>query len=229
MTIRGWAALVPTERGGQMAKQARTVRRSPRSASGPQAVLAGALLFGTGVISWLGIITAEALYPDYNTFANEISDLGASRPPDSVIVQPSATIFNTVMMVCGVLVLLAALALHRTFRKTAFTVFTALFGIGLLGVGVFPGDSGNVHVAFAMLTFLAGAVAAILAYMVARGPFRYFSVVLGVVSLVVIVLYFVTGDSGPMSALGTGGIERWVAYPLLLWVTGFGGYLLGKR
>jgi hypothetical protein len=27
--------------------------------------------------------------------------------------------------------------------------------------------------------------------------------------------------------LGIGGLERWIAYPILLWVTGFGGYLIG--
>jgi hypothetical protein len=24
-----------------------------------------------------------------------------------------------------------------------------------------------------------------------------------------------------------GGLERWVAYPILLWILGFGGYLMG--
>ncbi len=28
-------------------------------------------------------------------------------------------------------------------------------------------------------------------------------------------------------ALGLGGLERWIAYPILLWITGFGGYLMG--
>ncbi|NIQ06941.1 MAG: DUF998 domain-containing protein, partial [Candidatus Korarchaeota archaeon] len=27
--------------------------------------------------------------------------------------------------------------------------------------------------------------------------------------------------------LGKGGMERMIAYPLLIWVVGFGGYLLG--
>ena len=45
----------------------------------------------------MGIITAEALYPGtFSTGANEISDLGGTRPPNSVILQPSATIFNAV-------------------------------------------------------------------------------------------------------------------------------------
>jgi hypothetical membrane protein len=104
----------------------------------------------------------------------------------------------------------------------------ALFGLGVLGVGVFPGNYGNVHAAFALLTFIAGGVAAIVAFTVATSPFRYFSVVLGAVGLVVLILYFVLGDSSPLAELGTGGVERWVAYPILLWVTGLGGHLMGR-
>jgi type IV secretory pathway TrbD component len=33
---------------------------------------------------------------------------------------------------------------------------------------------------------------------------------------------FVTG-------LGLGGLERWIAYPVVLWLMGLGGYLLGAR
>jgi hypothetical protein len=29
--------------------------------------------------------------------------------------------------------------------------------------------------------------------------------------------------------LGDGGTERWVAYPVVLWMTGFGGCLLGMK
>jgi fumarate reductase subunit D len=28
-------------------------------------------------------------------------------------------------------------------------------------------------------------------------------------------------------AFGRGGVERFVAYPVLLWIIGFGGYLMG--
>jgi hypothetical protein len=27
--------------------------------------------------------------------------------------------------------------------------------------------------------------------------------------------------------MGMGGVERWVAYPVVLWVLGMGGYLMG--
>ncbi len=120
------------------------------------------------------------------------------------MVQPSATIFNTAVIVCGVLIILAAFFLHRSFRSWAVTIAAGLSGVGFLGVGIFPADHGNVHAGFALLTFIVGAVAAILAYKIEAGPFRYFSVVLGVVSLAVLALYFILGDSSPLDPPGLG-------------------------
>jgi hypothetical protein len=39
----------------------------------------------------------------------------------------------------------------------------------------------------------------------------------------------IAGQPHPLAALGSGGIERWVVYPLLLWALAFGGYLLGEE
>ena len=190
---------------------------------------AGALLFAAGVIAFMGIITAEALYPSgYSTSQNEISDLGATEPPDSVIEQPSATIFNTTMIVCGVLVLAASVWIQRGFGRKAAAILIALFGLGALGVGIFPGDYGTVHAIFALLTFVAGGVAAIVSYTLATSPFRYFSIVLGAVALAMLLLQVILGDSSPVAGLGIGGVERWVAYPILMWITGLGGHLMGR-
>jgi hypothetical membrane protein len=49
----------------------------------PDVAIAGVLLLLAGGISLLGIITAEALHPDYAT-TQEISDLGSTIPPDPV-------------------------------------------------------------------------------------------------------------------------------------------------
>ena len=52
---------------------------------------AGLLLAIAGSVILMGIITAESQYPfPYTTHDNEISDLGATRPPNSVTHQPSA-------------------------------------------------------------------------------------------------------------------------------------------
>ncbi len=71
-----------------------------------QRYIAGAIMFFVGAFALMGIITSETLYPGYSTL-QEISDLGASRPPNSIIHQPSATIFNTTMIISGALLLTA--------------------------------------------------------------------------------------------------------------------------
>jgi hypothetical membrane protein len=56
---------------------------------------AGLLLFLSGAMIIMGIITARAFYPSgYTTAVSEISDLGATVRPNSVTYQPSAAIFN---------------------------------------------------------------------------------------------------------------------------------------
>ncbi len=191
--------------------------------------IAGTLLFIAGSLILMGIITAEALYPaTFTTGANEISDLGGTRPPDSLIYQPSATIFDVSMMVIGGLVLVASVFVQRAFGRRSVTLPLTVLGIGALGVGLFPGNTGAPHAIFAMVTFVAGGVAAISGSRIATGGFRLVSVVLGTVALATLALYLFLGDANPMGSLGIGGIERWIVYPTVLWVTAFGGYLAGR-
>ena len=170
----------------------------------------------------MGIVTAEALYPaTYTTAENEISDLGATRPPDSVILQPSATIFDLTMIVTGLLLIGAAVAVHREFGRRSLTLPAAALGLGVFGVGIFPGNHGTVHPWFSLLAFLAGGIAALASMRVTEGPFRYVAAAFGLISLAALF------GSGLLSdGLGDGGTERWVAYPVLLWTVAFGGYLL---
>jgi len=191
--------------------------------------LGGSLLIVAGALILMGIISAEALYPvAYATGANTISDLGGSEPPDSVIHQPSAAIFDISLILVGLLVVTGSWFVHRAFRRRSVTIPLTILGIGALGVGVFPGDTGNPHAIFAMVTFFSGGIAAISASRVATGPFRSVSVALGVISLGTLLSYMALGDSSPMAGLGIGGVERWIVYPVLLWVTAFGGYLTGR-
>ncbi len=190
--------------------------------------IAGALLFLTGMLAFLGIITAETLYPGYSTAQNMISDLGATEPPNSIIMQPSSTIFGATMAVSGLLIIASAYCIQRAFGDRAVTVSLGLFGAGVLGVGIFNGSYGDIHGIFALLAFVAGGVAAIASYRIERAPISYFSVVLGGIALLDLLLYYFMGEASPFAALGPGGLERWIAYPILLWVTGFGGYLMGS-
>jgi hypothetical membrane protein len=196
------------------------------------------LLFLAGAVVLMGIITAEALYPaDYNTAGNTVSDLGGTRPSEGgVVLQPSASVFDATMVVSGVMIVAAALSFHLASGRRAVTIPTALLGLGVLGVGIFPGNTG-LHPIFALLTFVSGGVAAILSYKASDSPLRYIVVALGATALLMLVLGILGapqpdgmglfGDAGPIAALGSGGMERWVAYPVVLWLSAFGGYLMG--
>ena len=196
----------------------------------PHNKIAGTLLAFAGMVVLMGIITAEAFVPaaaDYSTSASEISHLAGTDPPGSVISQPSAAIFNAVMISGGITIAAAAYFVQRAFGKPGFTVPLAIWGTGILGVGLFPAPTGGVHDVFSLLTFFMGGVAAILAYKVEKPPLSYVSVVLGAIPLAILASAFVLGeDSGLTALLGAGGAERWVAYPLVLWLVMFGGYLM---
>jgi hypothetical membrane protein len=227
---------------GQRARQT-TDRQNPDRAGQARGhpiyrKVAGTLLFLAGAVVLMGIITAEALYPAaYSTASNTVSDLGGTLPSEGgVVLQPSATIFDATMVLSGIMIIAAAYGLHRAFGRLAVTIPTALLGIGVLGVGVFPGNTG-LHPVFALLAFIAGGVAAILSYKVSESPLRYIMAALGATALLMLVLGILgapqpdgmglLGNEGPIAALGAGGLERWVAYPVVLWLTAFGGYLIG--
>ena len=209
------------------AVRARSVSAEALRAGSAVRALAGTLLTLAGAVILFGIITAEALYPAiYTTHDNEISDLGATRPPDSIILQPSAGIFDGVMIAAGIAILLGAILLHRGFATRRVTISTGLLGLGVLGVGIFPGDRDPYHGIFALLAFVAGGAAAILSAKVQAAPLRYLSVLFGSVTLGALALAMFTDSTVIYRELGDGGIERWVAYPVVLWLVAFGGNLM---
>ena len=190
--------------------------------------LAGLCCVVAGVIILMGIITAETLYPAaYTTAGNEISDLGGTKPPEGLVFQPSATIFDLTMLASGALVALGAAFVQRAFGRPSVSIPIALLGASAFGVGVFPGNTGTPHALVAMGAFGFGGLAGIAAARVIRGPFRLVSIALGATTLVALLSYLFQQEASPFMAFGIGGAERWIVYPVVLWVTSFGGYLAG--
>nr|WP_243666344.1 DUF998 domain-containing protein [Vulcanisaeta sp. JCM 16159] len=88
-----------------------------------QVKIAG-LLIDIGIAEFLlSMLVAEAIYPGYSVSRNYISDLG---------VGPTAIIFNTSIIVMGLLLIIAAVLLYRLNKVFAITI--ALTGIGAAGV-----------------------------------------------------------------------------------------------
>jgi len=138
--------------------------------------VAGTYLF-VGVAQFVvGMMIAEAVYPDYSISGNFISDLG---------VGPAAPIFNASVALLGVFVLAAAYFLRKSFLpRTAWgmivTVFFLLAGAGAVGVGIFTEEAGAIHTVVSLVTFLFGALAAIATFTLVGPPLRYLSLVLGI-------------------------------------------------
>lgn len=185
---------------------------------------AGAAIFVGAVQFGVCLILAEIYYPSYNVSTNYISDLGATcGPGQCVIFQPSASIFDVSIVVFGLLALLGAYYLQRAFEWRPGSVVVSLTGVGLIGVGLLPETTGVWHSLFSLVSFLFAGLSAVLLARFQKRPMSYFSVVVGVVSLVALVLYI----PGENLGLGVGGMERMVVYPVLLWAIGFGGHLMG--
>jgi hypothetical membrane protein len=186
---------------------------------------AGTLLVVGGVQFIVALIIAEAVYSGYSVSGNFISDLG-------VWGQPSAPVFNPSTMLFGSTVLASSYFMNRHFKNRIITVMFALAGAGALGVGIFPENTFIVngiavlHYISALLGFVVGGFTAIATYKITKPPFRYLSVILGVAALTAAVLFATTRDIGSLG-IGVGGMERMMAYPTILWIISFGGYLLG--
>ena len=192
--------------------------------------VAGILYSSAGFVLLMGIITAETKYPIFRhyTTRQEISDLGGTRPPQGLVTQPSAMIFDTTMLIAGVLLLAGAFALWRLYRDRVLTVVSTLFGAGTLGVGIFPGNT-SPHPLAAMIAFVFSALTAIAVFRVTSAPFRYMSLSVGLLSLIALGVGLL-GDNSPVAkSIGLGGVERWVVFPMILWLAFFGGHLLASR
>jgi hypothetical membrane protein len=191
------------------------------------AAVAGILYSSAGFVLLMGIMTAETKYPVFRhyTTRQEISDLGGTRPPHGLVTQPSAMIFDTTMLIAGVLLLAGAFALWRLYRDRLLTVAAALFGAGAFLVGIFPGNT-TPHPFAAIIAFVFSALTAIAAFRVTSGAFRVISVFVGLLSLVALIAGELGGNSPVVKSIGIGGTERWVVFPIILWLVFFGGYLL---
>ena len=178
--------------------------------------LAGVLFLVGSVQFLLAMLVAEGLRPLYSISTNAISDLG---------IDSTALLFNASVALLGALIVLSAYLYHGTHKRLWITIPFLLVGIGAIGVGLFPETTGAPHALFAFVSFLFGGLLAILISFQTRPPFRYVSIVLGLMGLVALALF----ASGTYLEIGFGGMERMIVYPVLFWGIAFGGYLMADH
>jgi hypothetical membrane protein len=105
----------------------------------------------------------------------------------------------------------------------------ALAGVGAIGAGFFPLDTGGLHGLAALLAFVFFNVQAIGSATRLDGIMRALAIFAGALGLVFVVL-MALGDAGNTAAfgpIGHGGTERMIVYPVMLWLVVLGGYLVG--
>lgn len=179
--------------------------------------LAGTLYFIAGITIFMGTTTAEIFYtPKYDVRNSTISALA--------LVQPATNIFNTIMIISGLLILMGTYYLPSPIRAKRTLILISLFGIGILGLGVFPENIKPQHFIFAIVSFIFGSLSAITSAYMINSPLRHIFICLGMIA---ILLFCFQGLFIPY--LGLGGTERWVVFPIVFWLTGLGGYLLGTK
>jgi hypothetical membrane protein len=179
--------------------------------------LAG-ILIAFGMVQFMMLmLLAEILYPHYSVSTNYISDLGVGS---------TAILFNTSIMLLGVLLILAAYVSKETLKSRSMWILIAIVGVAAFGVGAFPETTGIPHYTFALIAFGGGAITAINSARILKGLIRPLVVLLGVISLAALIIAVVFHTT---LGLGNGGMERMIAYPVFLWTLLFGGYLLGDK
>ncbi len=184
---------------------------------------AGTLFVFAGAAFILLVTFLEALYPGYSVHTNTISDLFAIGRPTSTIGEPVAFLIAVAWIAGGYF-------LYRGTRKIRQLVLNMLPGTGLLLAVLSPENVNiTIHSIGAGLAFIIGPIVMLLAYRGITTYFRYFTLILALISLVSVVLYFGAYYSSLVQqVLGPGGTERIALYPIILWLLGYGNYLLGK-
>jgi len=185
--------------------------------------LPGTLLFIQAAQFMTVIMLAASMAPAYDFGSGAISDLG--------VIGETATLFNISLFVTGLLNLAAGSLLYIERRSRWLLGIYVAAGVGAIGAGLVPLDSGDAHSLFALAAFLFFNVEAIASSRLVSGPMAAISVLAGVVGLTFVAIMVIgdAGEPGVFGPIGHGGAERMIVYPVMLWLLAFGGYLMGRE
>jgi hypothetical membrane protein len=183
---------------------------------------AGVLLFVLTATFLLGTMLAASIAPAYDFHGAAISDLG--------VIGETALLFNGLLVAIGILNIVGGFLLYRWHGRAWLLALYVLAGGGAVGAGVFPLSTGGPHSVFALIAFLCFNLEGLGTAALTAGPLRSIGLLAGAVGLVYAVL-MVIGDAGNPAVfgpIGHGGSERMIAYPVMLWLLAYSGYLMGR-
>lgn len=182
--------------------------------------LPGFLFFVLAAGFMTAIMLAASIAPGYDFHGGAISDLGR--------IDETALLFNVGLVAVGLLNLGGGYAFWRSHRRTWLLAIYGLAGIGAIGAGLIPLGTSDLHAIFALFAFVFFNLEAIGTGYVLQGPMRLISWLAGGAGLAYVVIMII-GDSGNpaiFGAIGHGGSERMIVYPVMLWLMALGGYLM---
>jgi len=168
------------------------------------------------------IMLASSIAPGYDMNRAAISDLG--------VIPETGLLFNASLAAVGVLNMLGGVLLYAAHGRTWLLIIFLLAGLGALGAGLVPLDTSDFHSLFALMAFLFFNIEALGAAFLVSGPMRPISLLAGLLGLgfVVVMIIGDGGNTAVFGAIGHGGSERLIVYPVMLWMVAFGGYLMAK-
>ena len=169
------------------------------------------------------LMLGESIAPGYSMHENAISDLGT--------IGETELLFNTSLFVLGLLNFVSGFVLFKVLDDKKLLIVFALGGIGAMGAGLIPLDSPiGVHGLFALFAFVFINLEAMVAGRLAKSPLDKISIALGMLGIIFVSLMMMV-DSGSLDvsdSIGHGGVERMIAFPCLIWMVLFGGYLIAS-
>jgi hypothetical membrane protein len=166
------------------------------------------------------VMLAASMAPSHDLTGGAISDLG--------VIPESAALFNVSLVVTGLLNLVAGALLYRSHGRRWIVALFTLAAIGAAGAGIVPLDVSGAHGLFALLGFLCFNLEPLAMAPLLRGPMRAISYLAAMVGLAFVGLMIIgdAGDPAVFGAIGHGGAERMIVYPVMLWMMAVGGYLM---
>jgi hypothetical membrane protein len=185
--------------------------------------LPGLLLFALAAQFMTVIMLTASMVPGYDMAGAAISDLGTY--PET------ALLFNVSLVAVGLLNVAGGYFYFRSHGRAWVLAVFVMAGIGATGAGLVPLNTSDLHGIFALVAFVFFNVQALACASLVAGPMRWLSLAAGLIGLAFVVV-MVIGDGGNAAIfgpIGHGGAERMIAYPPMLWLMAFGGYLMGRQ
>ena len=191
--------------------------------------IAGSLLLAGGVVFLLLNTVAEGLYPDYSVASNSLSELGYIGANTSLFWN-SQLLLAGALLFSGMYVLFYRSQFRQGVGRANLTgILFLVLPVGAIIASLFQGNSALsvLHDIGSFMAFIFGGISAIYAYRLTGAPFRHFSLVLGIITLVMIPVYIASPHNVPGSISGM--LERLIVYPYFFWAISFGGYLISSQ